>query len=311
MLGRLAVLSVLILAGVLGGCIVSKKPLVTQPVFPIKAGTEFVSYEIGPTGEVEPQGIRRIGIERGYYHLYAPEFAKTDKHELNFFKLAPLPAKAASASTFWIAMHGDRYSKTLAYSVLERRDDLYVDYQIAARDFLHYIEATGRQDSHHWTMTGEESDPLVEVGSLAFLEQILPEMIERGFYSLGTAYRVITPGLADKPLPHPSADEPTPEQMIAAFSQTLGCDIVAGCAPASGSLHLRLVSFEKIRCQARGEGSAVCAYQAKLDCSLVKPDPQPLKGSLIVPMTAWLMCASTAPTTRTFLRTGATWTVLH
>lgn len=311
MLGRLAVLSVLILAGVLGGCIVSKKPLVTQLVFPIKAGTEFVSYEIGPTGEVEPQGIRRIGIEHGYYHLYAPIFAKTDKHELNFFKLAPLPAKTASTSTFWIAMHGDRYSKTLAYSVLERQDNLFVDYQIAARDFLQYVEATGRQDSHHWTVTGEKDDPLVEVGSLAFLEQILPDMVERGFYSLGTAYRAITPQLGNQTAARPSADEPTPEQMIAGLSQALGCDIVAGCAPAMGNLHLKLASFEKIRCEARGPTHAACAYQAKLDCSAVKPDPQHLKGSLIVPMTAWLMCSSAVPTTRTFVRTGTTWAVLH
>ena len=62
MLRRLAFLSAAILAAALGGCIVSKKPLVTRPVFPFKAGMEFVSYEISPTGKVTPQRIRQVGI---------------------------------------------------------------------------------------------------------------------------------------------------------------------------------------------------------------------------------------------------------
>lgn len=300
----------MVLAAALGGCIVSKTPLVTQPVFPIKAGAEFVSYEIDPTGKIEPEGIRRVGIERGYYHLYAPIFAKTDKHELNFFKLAPTAAKDPAAPTSWIAMHGDRYTKTFAYSLVERKDDLHVDYQIAATDFLKYVEASGRQDSHQWTMTGEENDPLVEVRSLAFLQEILPKMVERGFYSLATAYRVITPHLGDQTAA-PSPDEPTQEQLIGAFNQTLGCDIAAGCAPTSAGLNMRLVSFEKIRCQAQGQTQVACAYQAKLDCSPVGPEPQRFKGSLILPVTARLLCASTVPTTRTFAREGGTWRVFH
>ena len=86
-------LSAAILAVALAGGSVSKKPLVTRPVFPVKAGMEFVSYEIDPTGTLTPQRIRQVRIVRGCCRLCDPALARTDRFALDFIQLEPDFAK--------------------------------------------------------------------------------------------------------------------------------------------------------------------------------------------------------------------------
>jgi hypothetical protein len=185
-----AALSVLLLSG----CLVSKEKLVTaeNAAWPLASGSVIDEYKV-ENGRDVPSVDERTGtpvrgtlrVEGGAYVWHRPN---GDPEETRFllhatgqaglyvvmFALDPEDAKKEGYAAF--------------YGLIKAGPAQFVLYQFDTKEFEDYakhMEASAperwkRLAGGQWRMIGDDRD--VEVGSLAFLDAVLPEMAAKGFH---------------------------------------------------------------------------------------------------------------------------------
>ncbi|MEM9632487.1 MAG: hypothetical protein AAGA50_14240 [Pseudomonadota bacterium] len=207
-LRRMAVLFLIVLA--LSGCIVSQQPLITSKDadWPFSVGTIWEEYKVENT-EFEPKIDKETGANVTAHLDSASDFyvLKTGKDASSAltFRL-----KQIGSSNSYIAMvppaENSKQRKLVPidymYSLVRRDDSYVVVYNFQKDDFENYNKYMQLNQPDRWKQLARSQWQLVhreidvQVRSLYFLEEILPHMVDLGYFTQGAAYRPSDPSNA-------------------------------------------------------------------------------------------------------------------
>lgn len=177
----------------LAGCLVSKEPLVTaeNAVWPLAAGTVLEEYEVAngrlvPSGENGKPTRGTLLIENGYYVWHTAE----GEPEKTAFRVHALGRDGLHVVMFALDEHDEKDSDfPVFYGLLKAERGQFLLWNFTGEHFERYAahkEKTAPRrwkgtEGKDWRRTGGGSD--VEIASLAFLAEILPEMAALGFHA--------------------------------------------------------------------------------------------------------------------------------
>jgi hypothetical protein len=191
----------------LGGCLVSKEPLITaeNAAWPLEAGSVVEEYKV-ESGRLVPSIDAKTGgpvrgallVEGGSYVWHRPH----GDPEKTRFLLHAIGKNGLYVVMFALDAHD---AKEAGYAVLygfakAERGQLVL-YQFDTKEFEDYAKHMQATDPERWKQTAAGAWRAVadgrdiEVGALAFLDEILPEMAAGGFHREDVrAYRIATGG---------------------------------------------------------------------------------------------------------------------
>jgi hypothetical protein len=191
-----AALAVLLLSG----CLVSKEKLITaeNAAWPLAAGSVLEEHEIEngravPSVDENARGMLRV--ESGTYVWHRPN---GDPEETRF--LLHATGKDGLYIVMFVLDEADAKKEgyPVFYGLAKAEPGQFVLYQFDTKEFEDYArhmaasapERWKRLAEGQWHMIGDDRD--VEVGSLAFLDEVLPEMAAKGFHREDVrAYRIV------------------------------------------------------------------------------------------------------------------------
>lgn len=176
----------------LGGCLVSKEPLVTaeNAAWPLAAGTVLEEYELAngrfvPSGENGKPARGTLLVENGHYVWHTTG----EGPEKTAFRLHALGRDGLYVVMFALSEHDRKDSDfPVFYGLLKEERGQFVLWNFTGGDFERYAAHKEKTAPQRWKgtegkdwRTVEGGD--VEIASLAFLAEILPEMAWLGFHT--------------------------------------------------------------------------------------------------------------------------------
>jgi hypothetical protein len=216
---RDALSGVLTLVFILSGCLVSEDPLVQSVDYPQESGTTLQILEVSADNTATKlQKFAQLDIDsQGFYRLTSAD-GNSIWHQFKVSRITGSPYFLAVAPT---------ESDTFYYAIIEEVSVFdttgYIHYIIDREMFERYIR--DRQDKiAGWRISGD----YVYINSLAFLQTILPEMVEGGYYKDRSVYAV-----SDAP---PEASAPQMAAPVQAERERLAAECENGRSEACNEL---------------------------------------------------------------------------
>jgi hypothetical protein len=189
-------LVLVLVTALLGGCLLSTKPLITvgNASYPLGAGTIVEWHKLSPDGKLTPEvdsktgkvATMRVEVKSGKYFFHDAASGTTGS------PIGPVLMHRIGDSRFYVAMLAmpDQQNTTLVYDLIEAaRDGHLVVYGIGENAFSRYNTHMQATDPVRWARIANGQWRVrvqamsVEVSSLAFLEKTLPDMASKGFHS--------------------------------------------------------------------------------------------------------------------------------